>query len=202
MYVMLPEWNHTIAEVLTAMKSSDWMSTPVMTDDVHLSLPQFSSESDLDLKDILKALGMPTMFAPGQADFSGMIDLGDTGDRLFISMFKQVARIEVDENGTKAAAVTITGTEATSIPNNDFNACRPFVYVIVENSTHTICFIGQFTGKGTDASACPINVTSISRPQSGNTPVADNLFDMTGRRVLTPPQKGLYIRNGRKILVK
>ena len=203
MYVMLPEWNHTIAEVLTAMKSCDWMSAPEMTEDVHLSLPQFSSESDLNLKDILKALGMSAMFAPGQADFSGMIDLGDTDDRLFISMFKQVARIEVDENGTKAAAVTITGTETTSIPNNEFNACRPFLYAIVENSTHTICFIGQFTGKGTDASARPIKtVTGILRPQSGNTPEAGNLFDMTGRRVLTPPQKGIYIRNGRKILVK
>ena len=202
MYVMLPEWNHTIAEVLTAMKSSDWMSAPVMTDDVHLSLPQFSSESNLDLKDILKALGMSAMFAPGQADFSGMIDLGDTDDRLFISMFKQVARIEVDENGTKAAAVTITGTETTSIPNNEFNACRPFLYAIVENSTHTICFIGQFTGKGTDASARPINVTNISRPKSDNTPATGILFDLTGRRVLTAPQTGIYIRNGKKILVR
>ena len=199
MYVLLPEWGHTIAEVLAAMKTSDWMQAPVMTDDVHLSLPQFSSESDLNLVDILKACGISAMFDPSRADFSGMTDLSDLDENLYVELFKQVTKIEVDENGTKAAAVTIGGMAETAIPNNEFNACRPFLYVIVENVSHTICFMGQFTGKGTDASARPIN-TGISAPTAGQKP--RNIYDLQGRRLLNAPKEGIYITEGKKRMAR
>ena len=205
MYVLLPEWDHTITEVLSAMKTTtlsgtgDWMQAPVMTDDVHLSLPQFTSESDLSLVDILKACGISAMFDPSRADFSGMADLNDLDENLYVELFKQVAKIEVDENGTKAAAVTIGGMAETAIPNNEFNACRPFLYVIVENVSHTICFMGQFTGKGTDASARPIN-TGISAPTAGQKP--RNIYDLQGRRLLNAPKEGVYITDGKKRIAR
>ena len=205
MYVLLPEWGHTITEVLAAMKTStlsgtgDWMQAPVMTDDVHLSLPQFSSESELSLVDILKACGVSAMFDPSCADFSGMSDLSDLDENLYVELFKQVAKIEVDENGTKAAAVTIGGMAETAIPNNEFNACRPFLYVIVENVSHTICFMGQFTGKGTDASARPIN-TGISAPAADKK--SRNIYDLQGRRLEVTPKNGIYIVEGKKRMAK
>ena len=195
MYLMLPDWGHTIREVLAQMKETDWMSAPVMTDDVNLAIPQFTSESSLDLTDVLKALGMPTMFDPGQADFSHMADLSDLDGNLFISLFKQVARIEVDENGTKAAAVTVAGVETTAIPNNGFIANRPFLYAIVENTTSTICFMGQFTGKGPDASARPIG-SGIPSPTTDTQP--ESLYDLMGRRLTAMPKGGIYIKDGKK----
>ena len=67
-------------------------------------------------------------------------------------MMKQKARIEVNEEGTKAAAVTIAEMDMAMAPEPrryekvDFHATRPFLYVISELSTGAIFFIGQYMG--------------------------------------------------------
>ena len=65
---------------------------------------------------------------------------------LYLGLLKQKSRIIVDESGTKAAAVTIGGMEAMAPPSDDqpiiFHADRPFIYLIQENNTGTIYFIG------------------------------------------------------------
>lgn len=60
---------------------------------------------------------------------------------------KQVAKINVSEEGTEAAAVTVIGEYTTGMPDiADFHATRPFLYIISERSTGIICFIGQYMG--------------------------------------------------------
>ena len=71
--------------------------------------------------------------------------------QLFISQIFQKARIEVTENSTKAAAVTVIGLETTAGPFEEpqvvtFHANRPFLYFITERTTGTIYFMGSYYG--------------------------------------------------------
>jgi serpin B len=63
-------------------------------------------------------------------------------------MMKQVARIKLNEEGTEAAAVTVIGMKNSAMAPRrvNFHATRPFLYVISEQSTGAIFFIGQFMG--------------------------------------------------------
>lgn len=113
---------------------------------VNVKLPRIETDTDVKLNEILSALGMPDAFEAYNADFSGFCD-SDT----YIGLMKQVAKIKLDEEGTEAAAVTVVGTYATAYPGYQptaisFNANHPFLYVISENSTGAILFIGQYTG--------------------------------------------------------
>lgn len=109
--------------------------------DVNLKLPKFSFDYSSDLKDVLTSLGMGVAFT-NMADFSAMSDKS-----LAISTVKQKTFIDVNEKGTEAAAVTFVGVVATSIPTParkvDFFVDRPFIFVIQENITGAILFIGQ-----------------------------------------------------------
>ena len=70
--------------------------------------------------------------------------------KAFVSMVLQKAKIEVDEEGSKAAAVTVVENVETALPPSKpimFHANRPFMYAIVEHSTGTIFFMGTYQGK-------------------------------------------------------
>lgn len=87
---------------------------------------------------------MPLAFSPS-AEFPNMAQ----GRNLYVSKMLQKAKIEVNEEGTKAAAVTVTETRSYS-PNTPtvykFHATRPFVYYIMEESTQSIFFMGTYCG--------------------------------------------------------
>jgi serpin B len=102
-------------------------------------LPQFKMESSFELSDQLKAMGMPEAFTP-QADFS---NLGPGS--LAISQVLHKTYIDVNEEGTEAAAVTAVIITRTSFPENEIRFNRPFVFVIAEKSTGSIIFLGQVT---------------------------------------------------------
>ena len=88
---------------------------------------------------------MNTMFERGKADLTKM-----SKAKAFVSMVLQKAKIEVDEEGSKAAAVTVVETlDAAAPPSRPimFHANRPFMYAIVEHSTGTIFFMGTYQGK-------------------------------------------------------
>ena len=112
---------------------------------VDVSLPRFETDTDIDLVPIMSKLGMPDAFNPFKADFH---DFCNTA--VYIELMKQVAQIKVDEEGTEAAAVTVIGVVKTSIgPDPEyvtFRANHPFLYVISEQQTGAILFIGQYTG--------------------------------------------------------
>jgi len=109
--------------------------TPMEVD--ALELPKLELSYDAFLNDALKALGMEVAFGPG-ADFTRMSPLGDG---LCIDFVRQKTFVEVDERGTRAAAVTAVGVGPTSL-GPTLIADRPFIFAIRERLSGTILFIG------------------------------------------------------------
>lgn len=101
-------------------------------------LPRFKTSKTLDLVPLLRVLGVTTAFDPLNADLSGI----DGINNLYLSSARQQAFVEVDEEGTKAAAVTLFKGKSKSA-SNQLNANHPFLFFIRENSTGIILFLGR-----------------------------------------------------------
>ena len=110
---------------------------------VDLALPQFGTETKVELADVLSSLGMPAAFDPAKADFSGMT----TEQQLYIGAVIHQANIDVDEKGTTASAATAVVMEATSLPTEHvtMNVDRPFLFALRDVTTGAIVFLGQIT---------------------------------------------------------
>lgn len=98
--------------------------------EVQWSVPKFDVNSDLDLMEALKTMGITDLPNPDKADLSALTDLP-----AFLSDAKQLARVKVDEEGVEAAAVTILAVKNTSLPPQPTEVCvmdldRPFLFVI------------------------------------------------------------------------
>jgi serine protease inhibitor len=104
-----------------------------------ISLPKFKLNCRLDLSSDLAGMGMASAFGSG-ADFSGM-----TGSRnLFISSVVHQAFIDVNEEGTEAAAATaVTVMRSAMIRPNILRIDHPFLFLIVERETNSILFLGR-----------------------------------------------------------
>jgi serpin B len=113
--------------------------------EVVVSLPRFKMTREFSLADSLGALGMTDAFAAGKADFSGMSDKAD----LFLQAVMHKAFVEVNEEGTEAAAATGMAMGVTSVmepkPPVVFRADHPFLFVIRHNPTGVILFLGRLT---------------------------------------------------------
>ncbi len=147
MVVLLPREGKDLSSLLQTMDAKKWKDNLKNTysSEVDLKLPRFTSAYTRELNDVLKLLGMNTMFERGKADLTKM-----SKAKAFVSMVLQKAKIEVDEEGSKAAAVTVVETlDAAAPPSRPimFHANRPFMYAIVEHSTGTIFFMGTYQGK-------------------------------------------------------
>lgn len=147
MTVLLPREGKTVAEVAAALTAEKWQSIFRYMDEaiVDVKLPRFESNTDVELNSIMSALGMPLAFT----DFAQFPEFCDTATK--IGFMKQVARIKLNEEGTEAAAVTVIGMNmVTSVGQEprhvNFHATRPFLYVISEQSTGAIFFMGTYTG--------------------------------------------------------
>lgn len=143
MTIVLPQTGHTLAELvsgLDAARFAAWVAA-LHEDKFGLTLPKFRFEYKRALKDDLSALGMRIAFDGGQADFSQMADLPQ-GVRLFITSVLQKTFIDVNEEGTEAAAVTAVGVGVTSAPQT-IAINRPFLFVLRERLSGTIFFVGQ-----------------------------------------------------------
>lgn len=142
MMVLLPQNEKKQADVVEALQNKTYWNNAVEKlhgSEVELYLPKFKTEYSKKLNDVLTDMGMGIAFS-NQADFSGMSDYSAA-----ISLVKQDTYINTDESGTEAAAVTIVGVVLTSVgvPKRVvFNADRPFIYLIRENSTGAILFMG------------------------------------------------------------
>jgi serpin B len=121
---------------------NDWMES-LYPATLHVRMPRFELAFDTEdmMIPVLARMGMGIAFDPLMADFSHISDIP-----LFIGMVKQSTRIQVDEKGTEAAAVTIIGFELTSAGPDPqpipFHVDRPFLLFIKEKSTGTILFSG------------------------------------------------------------
>lgn len=109
---------------------------------VFAAMPQFSYDYDIELRDVLRELGMPTAFDGTLADFTPM-GKSDRGN-LFIGSVLHKTHITVDTQGTRAAAVTKVEmmTEGAYSPEYMVTLNRPFVYLIVDTQTNLPLFIG------------------------------------------------------------
>jgi len=101
-----------------------------------ISLPKFEIAYDSFLNEALKEMGMGRVFGPG-ADFTKM---SPVGDRICIDFVRQKTFIEIDERGTRAAAVTAVGARAVSF--NSLVADRPFIFVPRERLSGAVLFVG------------------------------------------------------------
>jgi len=109
---------------------------------VAVTLPRFKFDAEFSLKEVLGTMGMPVAFSTA-ADFSGM-----TGNRdLMIGNVLHKSFVSADEAGTEAAAATAVEMELTAAPeaSAEFNADRPFVFLIRDIETEAILFVGRVT---------------------------------------------------------
>ena len=130
---------------LTATNLQKWLAQLRDTGKVVLSFPKFKMTDKFGLNGTLGALGMEQAFQKSAADFSGM-----TGGRdLFISAAVHKAYINVDEKGTEAAAATGIEFETASArqepPPIYFTADHPFLFLIRDNRSGGILFMGRVT---------------------------------------------------------
>ena len=146
MTILLPKEGKTISDVLATLTAETWQRFQYMGSAiVDVKLPRFESQSDIDLTTIMSALGMPRAFTAA-AEFPDFCNVPT-----YIGLMKQVAKIKLNEEGTEAAAVTVIGMKnefaGPCEPQYvNFHATRPFLYVISEQSTGAIFFIGQYMG--------------------------------------------------------
>lgn len=145
MTILLPLEGKTTDDILDQMNGQSWNDNlHQMTNKmVDVKLPRFETKTDLDLVGIMSSLGMPTAFDPIQAQFDAFCNA-----HTFIEGMTQKAVIKVDEEGTEASAITGVhfGASLENL-NPMFHADHDFLYVISEQSTGAIFFIGKYTGK-------------------------------------------------------
>ncbi|MFS0690107.1 serpin family protein [Sporosarcina sp. 179-K 8C2 HS] len=143
MTIVLPNEQKSFEEFQTTLSAEKWDELRSNFGSMRgtLLLPKFKIEYETELNDALEALGMESAFTD-RADFSKMVE-GD--DSLFISKVKQKTYIDVNEKGTEAAAVTGVQIEETSAPPDDpfvMDVNRPFFFVITDNETGVVLFMG------------------------------------------------------------
>jgi serpin B len=142
MYIFLPQEKINLSSFLqnlTAEKWQQWLDNFAQKEGF-ISLPKFKLEYEINLNDTLQAMGMTDIFS-NKANFSKM-----TSEEVMVSEVKHKTFIEVNEEGTEAAAVTSIGVRATSIEiTQPFRMIvdRPFFYAIQDNQTDTILFMGK-----------------------------------------------------------
>lgn len=147
MYILLPAEGVSLEKLIQGMNFQDLnanIQNNTLMGDIDVLLPKFETTNETQLIQPLSHMGIQSAFDPLSADFSNM-----TNAPLCVSKMLQKAKIEVNEDGAKAAAVTMAGFGFTSLEpyyNFDFHATRPFLYLILEESTRSIFFIGTYCG--------------------------------------------------------
>ena len=143
MTVVLPNEGRSVDAVAASLESSPWTQWTAQFRDaeVDLHLPRFKLAWERGLIPDLQSLGMQAAFVPGGADFTR---LSPAGRELFISVVKQKTYVDVNEEGTEAAAVTNVGISRVSMPVRvPFRVDRPFIFVLRERLSGTILFMGK-----------------------------------------------------------
>jgi serpin B len=145
MLVLLPASGKNSPDVIKSLSISEWknkLSQFETKDHVVVTMPRFKFAFEIKLNNVLKKMGMNKAFEPFVADFSKISDTD-----LYISSAMHKSFIDVNENGTEAAAVTAITFTTTSAgnepPKTIFYVDKPFVFAITEKDTDAILFIGE-----------------------------------------------------------
>ncbi|MEG4517526.1 MULTISPECIES: serpin family protein [unclassified Microcoleus] len=138
MYIFLPRLNsnlETFLQQLTAENWNEWMQEFTHIN-ATIEIPRFQIEYEVELQNTLTALGMAGIFDISKADFSPMTD-----DNVAVASVKHKTFVEVNEEGTEAAAITSIQLTRSASPFQ-MNVNRPFFCAIRDNTTGTILFMG------------------------------------------------------------
>jgi serpin B len=141
MLVIVPE--NSLGEYMGNLDGAEWAEITASLDaitepfKVEIKMPKFKFDYEKVLNDQLKSLGMIDAFVPYLADLSGISD-----QQIFVSFVKQNTYVDVNEEGTEAAAITTIGIDLTSLPS-EFVVNKPFIFAIRERMTNTLLFIGK-----------------------------------------------------------
>lgn len=142
MILMLPFGQNTADSLISKLDLVSWnemVDNFVTAYELNLYLPKFTFEYEKELKEILSIMGMEIAFTVG-ADFANINPNAD----LYISKVKHKTFIEVNEEGTEAAAVTsVAINELSAGPGSEIKFNKPFVFAITETTTNTVLFVGK-----------------------------------------------------------
>ncbi|XP_029423031.1 serpin B10 isoform X2 [Nannospalax galili] len=143
--ILLPEdveGLEQLEKAITYEKLNEWTREDMMDlFEVQLYLPKFKLKESYDLKTTLSSMGMTDAFIQNKADFSNM----SLGRNLYLSNVFHKAFVEINEEGTEAAAAT--GSEVgfrIKVPSIEFNVDHPFLFFIRHNKTNSFLFYGRF----------------------------------------------------------
>ncbi len=141
---LLPNEETDIDEYISSLDADSILKAISSPSDIDIktAIPKFESDYEVSMNDILKDMGLNTAFDALEADFSGT-GSSDMGN-IYIGNVLHKTYISLDEKGTKAAAVTVVEKRAgAAIDNTKYVILdRPFVYMIIDNSTNLPVFIG------------------------------------------------------------
>jgi serine protease inhibitor len=141
MTVILPNEGVSMDNIINGFDDAFWQDRQWTFDttEMFFAMPKFKLEYEKTLNDALADLGMPSAFIGGVADFRNIADA-----ELSIDEVKHKTFIEVNEEGTEAAAVTSIGIVETSVPQIPYVILdRPFLLVIRENRLSSVLFVGK-----------------------------------------------------------
>ena len=148
MFVLLPDDTVTSLQEVESKLTSDHLINveekfKMREMEVHVWLPRFKLDEKLSLKEIFSIMGMDEMFSVDKADLSGI----DGTKELYVSQVFHRAFVEVNEEGSEAAAATavVTMCECAMLPREPlkFKADHPFLFFIRDNVTGSILFLGR-----------------------------------------------------------
>jgi len=147
MFVILPIEVNGLGKLESSLSADEFVNTRekfrMQLRDVHIWLPKFKLDEKLGLNGILAAMGITDMFDGDSADFSGM----DGTRNLFVSKVLHQAVVDVNEEGTEAAAATAVVMMLRCAPMFkdpfEFRADRPFLFFIKDNKTNSVLFLGR-----------------------------------------------------------
>lgn len=142
MVLLLPKADSSLAELQQNLTPENWQRwmQQMRSREGSIQLPKFKQEFSIGLNDTLKTLGMGVAFDRNRADFGGI-----STEQTYINKVQHKTFIEVNEEGTEAAAATSVGIGVTSVQlDGPFQmVCdRPFFYAIRDNQTGTLLFMG------------------------------------------------------------
>lgn len=149
MTVLLPTAGMGPGDLLPSLTPAVWkaLSERFSNAKVNLTLPRFRLEYNRQLNDDLKGLGMAIAFDADRADFSRIAKLQPL--RLYLSRVDQKTFVEVNEEGTEAAAATSVGIAGRgALPVFQMKVDRPFLFVIRERLSGTVLFLGVMNAVG------------------------------------------------------
>lgn len=146
MFILLPSDITSLRKLereLSFENLSAWTSPELMEKiKMEVYLPRFTLEEKYDLKSTLSRMGMQDAFTEGQADFTGISENND----LFLSQAFHKCYLEVNEEGTEAAAASSAALASRSLGAAViFVADHPFLFFIRHNKTKSILFLGRFS---------------------------------------------------------